>query len=133
MEPEVQAPSMQLATRSDSAPNDGEAEITALEPAPHLESPSTGNRTTDDRSSTLPNIQPGEVPRVREAQTGVRTRCIVNLIPSGQIAVENGTSYQTCLSAGTKCAGSRPYANIQFFVEPGSTSTNSPELCNAAP
>jgi len=105
--------------------NDGKAEITIPQPAPQSEMPSTDNRATDDRHSSI-------APPVHESEAPVWTRCIVNLIPSGQIAVWTATSYQACISAGTKCAGSRRYANIQFFPQPY-LSASSPEQCSTAP
>src|SRR5262249_37599208 len=117
-------PSMQSTPRPAEMPNDSKAEITVPQPAPHSERPSTDNRATDDRTV---NAAPPE------AETGVWTRCVVNLIPSGQIAVWTATSYQTCISVGTKCAGGRRFANIQFFPQANLTSTNSAELCSMGP
>jgi len=124
-EPEVQTLLMPSATRPEPVPNDGKAEITIPQPAPQSEMPSTDNRATDDRHSSI-------APPVHESEAPVWTRCIVNLIPSGQIAVWTATSYQACISAGTKCAGSRRYANIQFFPQPY-LSASSPEQCSTAP
>ena len=123
--PEVQTLLMPSATRPEPVPNDGKAEITIPQPAPQSEMPSTDNRATDDRQSSV-------APTVHEAEAPVWTRCIVNLIPSGQIAVWTATSYQACITAGTKCAGSRRYANIQFFPQPYLTSASAAEQCSTA-
>jgi hypothetical protein len=124
--PRAQAPSGQSTPRSDGVTNDSKTEITTLPPASHLEMPSSRNRPTDDRPI-------GAAPHIGEAHPGVLTRCVVNLIPSGQIAVQQATSYQACIAVGTKCAGARRYINIEFFVQPSLTSMNSPELCNMTP
>jgi len=87
------------------------------------------------RSDTMPNAVKATAkaspltPATREAQTGVWTYCVVNLIPSGQIAVQKAMAYRACISAGKKCAGPRRYADIQFFDRATLTSKVPLELC----
>jgi hypothetical protein len=75
----------------------------------------------------------GKLQGPREIQTAVWTYCAVDLIPSGQIAVQKAMTYQACISAGKKCAGPRRFANIQFFDRPTLTSKIPLELCYQEP
>ena len=57
-EREVQVPSVQAKRRSESGPNDGKADITALQPTPELESRRSESITTEDKSSAVPDMSP---------------------------------------------------------------------------
>ena len=119
----------QASTRSDRMADMSEDKVTASRPASGIEG-------TDYRVAAAPNVNLGgeaahvEAARLSEVQAGVWTRCTVYLIPSGQIAVQKATTYQTCISAGKKCAGTRHYAEIQFFDRPTLTTKVPLELCD---
>jgi hypothetical protein len=112
-------------------PNGVKAQLTALPSTPAIEEMAIDNNTADLKGAAMPDAGlSSEASRLREAQAEVWTYCAVNLIPSGQIAVHKAMTYQSCISAGKKCAGSRRYADIQFFDRPTLTSKVPLELCD---
>jgi hypothetical protein len=87
----------------------------------------TGSTTLPSNDVVMPDLSSGG--KLREIQTGVWTYCAVDLIPSGQIAVQKAMTYQACISVGKKCAGPRRFADILFFDRPTLTSKVPLELC----
>jgi hypothetical protein len=130
-DPEIQTPRMQASPRLDTMPTGVKAHLTAAPSTPANEEMTIDNGTTDLKSTAMPDAGLStEASPLREAQAGVWTYCAVNLIPSGQIAVHKAMTYQSCISAGKKCAGPRRYADIQFFDRPTLTSKVPLDLCD---
>jgi len=125
---EVQTQSMEMAAHSDTVPNADKTR--ALPSPPAIELTAIENSLASPEEIVMPDVSfAGKLQPLREAQTGVWTYCVVDLIPSGQIAVQKAMTYQACISAGKKCAGPRRYVDIQFFVQPTLTSKVPLELC----
>ena len=130
-DPEIQTPRMQASPRLDTMPTGVKAHLTAAPSTPANEEMTIDNGTTDLKSIAMPDAGLStEASPLREAQAEVWTYCAVNLIPSGQIAVHKAMTYQSCISAGKKCAGPRRYADIQFFDRPTLASKVPLELCD---
>ena len=122
-DPETQTPRMQTSPRSGTMPNGVKAQLTASPSTPAIEEMTIDDGTADLKSTAISDASLG-------TQAEVWTYCAVNLIPSGQIAVHKAMTYQSCISAGKKCAASRRYADIQFFDRPTLTSKVPLELCD---
>lgn len=130
-EPEVQTPPMQATPPPDTMPDAVTAQVAALPSTPAVEEMTIDNATTDVKGAPISDRNLGSEPlHLREAQAGVWTYCAVNLIPTGQIAVQKATTYQSCILAAKTCAGPRRYAEIQFFDRPTLTSKVPLELCD---
>lgn len=131
--PRVQlAVSTGAATHADDMTNAIDEKIAVLQPAPDVEkttiAPEAG--AIDRKSNVAADLKSHkDTTQVSQAQAGVWTFCAVNLIPSGQIAVQKATSYRSCISAGKKCAGTRRYADIQYFDRPTWTTSVPLEVC----
>jgi hypothetical protein len=140
-EPELKTPAMQAIEDWSTAPNAVAAQVAASPSAPAAEETKIDDRTTDNatidngaadiKNASMPDADlGGRSLRLSEAQATVWTYCTVNLIPGGQIAVHKAMTYQSCISAGKKCAGPRRYADIQFFDRPTLASKVPIELCD---
>jgi hypothetical protein len=112
-------------------PNVTEGEVTALQSVLHLEKTATAAEIDGRNSRAATSLSTMKASQVGQAQPGVWTYCVVNLIPTGQIAVQNATSYRSCVSVGKKCAGARRYANIQYFDMPTWVSSAPLDVCYA--
>jgi hypothetical protein len=96
-------------------PNVTEEEAMAPQPELHLAKMTTAPEIDGRNSGAAPKLSAVKTSELGQAQPGVWTYCVVNLIPTGQIAVQKAMSYQSCVSIGKKCAGARHYASIQYF------------------
>ena len=116
---------------SDDLLNVTEENVTALQPVLHLEKATTAPEVDGRHRRAATNLSAMKTSQLDQAQPGVWTSCVVNLIPTGQIAVQNAMSYRSCVSIGKKCAGARRYANIQYFDPPTWVSSSPLDVCYA--
>jgi hypothetical protein len=117
--------------RSRDMPSVTEEEVMALQPELHLAKMTTAPEIDGRNNRAATNWSAMKTSQLGHDQPGVWTRCVVNLIPTGQIAVPKATSYQSCVSIGKKCAGARRYANIQYFDLSTWVSSAPLDTCNA--
>jgi hypothetical protein len=128
--PDVQVSSVPTAQPSDRESNVVGVKLTALQPASDRGRAPAGNKAGDADSAAASSANLGiGAQSIRQAEATVWTYCTVNLIPGGQIAVQKAMSYQACISAGKKCAGTRRYADIQYYDRPTLASKTPLELC----
>jgi len=111
----IEVSSTSAPERLGDMPNVTEEEVMAPQPELHLAKMTTAPEIDGRNSGAAPNLSAVKTSELGQAQPGVWTYCVVNLIPTGQIAVQKAMSYQSCVSIGKKCAGARHYANIQYF------------------
>jgi hypothetical protein len=127
----IEVPSTGAPERLGDMPNVTEEEVMALQPELHLAKMTTAPEIDGRNNRAATNWSAMKTSQLGHAQPGVWTRCVVNLIPTGQIAVPKATSYQSCVSIGKKCAGARRYANIQYFDLSTWVSSAPLDTCNA--
>jgi hypothetical protein len=130
-EPEGKTALVEPTTHSEMTPNAARTSETATPEVPATTQVASDNGPIGLKTTAMPDVSLGGEPlQVGKARAGVWTSCVVNLIPSGQIAIQKAMTYQACISAGKKCAGPRRYAEIQFFDRPTLTSKVPLELCD---
>jgi len=134
--PDVQVSSVQLSSVPATQPSNSESHVvetkfTALQPASGRDGAITEPKARDagNTATSSANLAIGAQSIRQAQQAAVWTYCTVNLIPGGQIAVQKAMSYQACISAGKKCAGTRRYADIQYYDRPTLASKVPLELC----